>query len=61
MDHARSLGSDNTKVHTFRISKTGTFKKPPWFDRVHAEYRACREGVALLDYSSFTKLELRVS
>ncbi|GAB6031167.1 hypothetical protein CHUAL_007971 [Chamberlinius hualienensis] len=42
----------------FKVAHTNTFKKPSWFDRVAVEYKACREGVAVLDYSSFTKLEL---
>lgn len=37
---------------------TPTFFKPPWFDNLQSEYMACRTGVALLDYSSFTKLEV---
>lgn len=35
-----------------------TFYKPPWFDYLESEYMACRRKVALLDYSSFTKLEV---
>lgn len=41
-----------------RIAHTRTFHKPPWFNNVWSEYTACRERVGLLDYSSFTKLEL---
>ncbi|XP_067144980.1 pyruvate dehydrogenase phosphatase regulatory subunit, mitochondrial isoform X2 [Centruroides vittatus] len=41
-----------------RIAFTETFGKPPWFEKVQSEYHACRERVAILDYSSFTKLEL---
>lgn len=37
---------------------TVTFFKPPWFDYLESEYMACRRKVALLDYSSFTKLEV---
>lgn len=37
-----------------------TFFKPPWFDYLESEYMACRRKVALLDYSSFTKLEVWV-
>ncbi|CAN8002088.1 unnamed protein product, partial [Ixodes hexagonus] len=38
--------------------KVEVYGKPPWFDAVRSEYEACRERVALLDYSSFTKLEV---
>ena len=37
------------------------FGKPAWFERVRAEYWACREGVCLIDMSTFTKFELSVS
>ncbi|XP_019628751.1 PREDICTED: pyruvate dehydrogenase phosphatase regulatory subunit, mitochondrial-like [Branchiostoma belcheri] len=37
----------------------GTFGKPPWFDAVREEYLACRQNVAVMDMSSFTKLEVR--
>ncbi|KAG1684347.1 Pyruvate dehydrogenase phosphatase regulatory subunit, mitochondrial [Nymphon striatum] len=36
----------------------GTFHKPNWFENVMREYKACRQSVAMVDYSSFTKLEL---
>lgn len=42
-------------------SKIEVYGKPPWFEAVKSEYEACRERVALLDYSSFTKLEVWVS
>ncbi|RZF48075.1 hypothetical protein LSTR_LSTR002141 [Laodelphax striatellus] len=42
----------------YRIAHTNTFGKPDWFDFVDKEYAACREKVALLDYSSFTKIDL---
>ncbi|XP_022669738.1 pyruvate dehydrogenase phosphatase regulatory subunit, mitochondrial-like isoform X2 [Varroa destructor] len=41
-----------------RVSHTKTFFKPPYFDLVQSEYEATRERVALIDYSSFTKLEI---
>lgn len=44
----------------YRISQTKTFSKPPWFDNVAEEYRACREAVGMCDYSSFTKIDLWV-
>ncbi|XP_064639761.1 pyruvate dehydrogenase phosphatase regulatory subunit, mitochondrial-like isoform X2 [Lineus longissimus] len=36
-----------------------TFYKPGWFENVEAEFWACREGVCLIDMSSFTKFELK--
>ncbi len=33
-----------------------TFGKPNWFEAVAAEHRAIREGVALIDQSSFSKI-----
>lgn len=45
----------------YRIAYTNTFGKPPWFDFVAREYAACREGVGISDYSSFTKIDLWVS
>ncbi|XP_015909112.1 pyruvate dehydrogenase phosphatase regulatory subunit, mitochondrial [Parasteatoda tepidariorum] len=38
--------------------RPNTFFKPPWFDLLESEYMACRRKVALLDYSSFAKLEV---
>ncbi|XP_022910768.1 pyruvate dehydrogenase phosphatase regulatory subunit, mitochondrial isoform X2 [Onthophagus taurus] len=40
------------------IAKTKTFGKPPWFENVADEYAACRENIAISDYSSFTKIDL---
>jgi 4-methylaminobutanoate oxidase (formaldehyde-forming) len=40
-------------------SETPSFEgKPGWFDAVAAEHRQVREGVALIDQSSFSKFEL---
>lgn len=38
-----------------------TLGKPVWFDTVRGEYFACREGVAMVDMSSFTKFDLKVT
>lgn len=51
----------DTSSNKFVMAKTNTFGKPDWFDIVEAEYEACRENVSLLDYSSFTKLDIQVS
>ncbi|XP_037089302.1 pyruvate dehydrogenase phosphatase regulatory subunit, mitochondrial-like [Pollicipes pollicipes] len=42
----------------FAIAVTDSFSKPRWFDNVEEEYNACRERVAVSDYSSFTKIDL---
>ena len=36
------------------------FGKPEWFDKVKSEYWVCREGVSLIDMSTFSKFELQV-
>lgn len=51
----------NNQYPSFRISYTNTFAKPPWFELVEEEYKACRERIGLSDYSSFTKIDLWVS
>lgn len=63
-----SIEADDLSDHTtassqhveamFRIAYTNTFMKPHWYECVRNEYRACRETVAIADYSSFTKLDL---
>ncbi|XP_076045354.1 pyruvate dehydrogenase phosphatase regulatory subunit, mitochondrial [Oratosquilla oratoria] len=49
--------SDGEVEGPFRTSNTKTWTKPPWFNYVAEEYRACRETCAILDYSSFTKFD----
>ncbi|XP_021346969.1 pyruvate dehydrogenase phosphatase regulatory subunit, mitochondrial-like isoform X2 [Mizuhopecten yessoensis] len=36
-----------------------SFSKPSWFDNVEAEYRACKDGVCLIDTSCFTMCEVK--
>lgn len=38
----------------------GTFFKPKFFDFMMEEYLACREGVGIIDMSSFSKIEIKV-
>lgn len=38
----------------------GSFFKPKFFDYILKEYYACREGVGIIDMSSFSKIEIRV-
>lgn len=52
--------NDNINPKKLITATTNTFGKPHWFDIVETEYEACRENVSLLDYSSFTKLDIRV-
>ena len=37
----------------------GTFRKPEFFDHIEDEYLVCREGVGLIDMSSFAKFIVR--
>jgi len=47
-------------VHETGLPEKGTYGKPTWFDNVRSEYWACRQGVCMIDMSTFTKFELRV-
>lgn len=38
----------------------GSFHKPAFLECVKEEYQACREGVGVMDLSSFTKIEVTV-
>lgn len=38
----------------------GSFYKPQFFDFMKEEFSACREGVGIIDMSSFSKIEIRV-
>lgn len=51
---------ENTTDTTRLLLNTKTFSKPAYFDNVAKEYECCRERVALLDYSSFTKIDIWV-
>lgn len=39
----------------------GSFYKPKFFDYMKEEFLACREGVGLIDMSSFSKIEIKVN
>lgn len=39
----------------------GSFYKPQFFDFMKEEFQACREGVGIIDMSSFSKIEVQVS
>lgn len=38
----------------------GTFFKPKFFEYMKEEFLACREGVGIIDMSSFSKIEVKV-
>ena len=38
----------------------GSFYKPKFFDFMKEEFQACREGVGIIDMSSFSKIEIKV-
>lgn len=40
---------------------SGSFYKPKFFDFMKEEFQACREGVGIIDMSSFSKIEIKVS
>lgn len=43
------------------IMPKGSFYKPKFFDFMKEEFHACREGVGIIDMSSFSKIEIKVS
>ena len=53
--------SDGKLSAPFKMAVTETWTKPPWFNLVGEEYTACRERVAIFDYSSFAKFDIWVS
>lgn len=38
----------------------GSFYKPKFFEFMKEEFLACREGVGIIDMSSFSKIEIKV-
>jgi pyruvate dehydrogenase phosphatase regulatory subunit len=64
LGYERPLWFDKSKVNSeffLEDHGKGTFTKPSWFELVCDEYMSCRRGVAIMDMSSFTKFELKVS
>ncbi|XP_011865409.1 PREDICTED: pyruvate dehydrogenase phosphatase regulatory subunit, mitochondrial-like [Vollenhovia emeryi] len=43
------------------IMPKGSFYKPKFFDFMKDEFQACREGVGIIDMSSFSKIEIKSS
>lgn len=56
-----SDSNDNSVYDSLELPKDSfnAYGKPIWFDKVQTEYRACREGVSVIDMSTFTKFELQ--
>jgi 4-methylaminobutanoate oxidase (formaldehyde-forming) len=48
----------NWFAHGGEMQECPDFRRPNWFDAVGAEHRAIRERAALIDMSSFTKVEI---
>jgi len=51
--------SEQDEYRDIEETQTSVFGKPVWYDRVKVEYWTCREGVCLIDMSTYTKFELR--
>ncbi|KAL2740406.1 hypothetical protein V1478_000547 [Vespula squamosa] len=43
------------------VMPLGSFYKPKFFDFMKEEFQACREGVGIIDMSSFSKIEIKSS
>ncbi|XP_045601946.2 pyruvate dehydrogenase phosphatase regulatory subunit, mitochondrial isoform X1 [Procambarus clarkii] len=48
----------HTRTDSSAQMREGSFKKPSFLDCIHEEYQACREGVGIIDLSSFTKIKI---
>ncbi|KAJ3639735.1 hypothetical protein Zmor_003076 [Zophobas morio] len=61
MAYERALYFDSSyKPGDFKPSMPpGSFFKPKFFDFMKEEYLACREGVGIIDMSSFSKIEIK--
>ncbi|GLV45115.1 uncharacterized protein CBL_14312 [Carabus blaptoides fortunei] len=63
MAYERALYFDSTYQSGDPLPKMppGSFYKPKFFDFMKEEYLACREGVGIIDMSSFSKIEIKSS
>ncbi|XP_069681446.1 pyruvate dehydrogenase phosphatase regulatory subunit, mitochondrial-like [Periplaneta americana] len=62
MGYERPLYFDSTcKDGTIAQMPPGSFYKPQFLDFMREEYLACREGVGIIDMSSFSKIEIKSS
>ncbi|XP_042241378.1 pyruvate dehydrogenase phosphatase regulatory subunit, mitochondrial-like [Homarus americanus] len=55
---AEDYSGDSDNSAPFHMAVTKTWTKPLWFHYAADEYAACRERVAILDYSSFAKYDV---
>ncbi|XP_001607504.2 pyruvate dehydrogenase phosphatase regulatory subunit, mitochondrial [Nasonia vitripennis] len=60
MAYERPLYFDSTYRGRLKkpVMPPGSFYKPKFFDFMKEEFQACREGVGLIDMSSFSKIEI---
>ncbi len=63
MAYERALFFDTTykKGNKLPEMPAGSFFKPKFFNFLQNEYTACRENVGIIDISSFSKIEIKVS
>ncbi|XP_029676057.1 pyruvate dehydrogenase phosphatase regulatory subunit, mitochondrial-like [Formica exsecta] len=63
MAYERPLYFDSTyrRGQKKPIMPKGSFYKPKFFDFMKEEFQACREGVGIIDMSSFSKIEIKSS
>ncbi|XP_029170477.1 pyruvate dehydrogenase phosphatase regulatory subunit, mitochondrial-like [Nylanderia fulva] len=63
MAYERPLYFDSTyrRGQKKPIMPRGSFYKPKFFDFMKEEFQACREGVGIIDMSSFSKIEIKSS
>nr|XP_034191464.1 pyruvate dehydrogenase phosphatase regulatory subunit, mitochondrial-like [Osmia lignaria] len=63
MAYERPLYFDSTYQRGQKkpVMPPGSFYKPKFFDFMEEEFLACKEGVGIIDMSSFSKIEIRSS
>ncbi|XP_017884965.1 pyruvate dehydrogenase phosphatase regulatory subunit, mitochondrial-like [Ceratina calcarata] len=63
MAYERPLYFDSTYIRGQRkpVMPPGSFYKPKFFDFMKEEFLACKEGVGIIDMSSFSKIEIKSS
>ncbi|XP_015598791.1 pyruvate dehydrogenase phosphatase regulatory subunit, mitochondrial [Cephus cinctus] len=61
MAYERALYFDSTyrRGQKKPVMPPGSFYKPKFFDFMKEEFHACREGVGIIDMSSFSKIEIK--
>ncbi|XP_066597840.1 pyruvate dehydrogenase phosphatase regulatory subunit, mitochondrial-like isoform X2 [Prorops nasuta] len=63
MAYERPLYFDSTyrRGQNKTVMPPGSFYKPKFFDFIKEEFQACKEGVGIIDMSSFSKIEIMSS